>query len=146
MTEVVAAYGLGSLGALFLAGAAGAWAAYGLLIREAGPGIDALGWDGVGGLLWLCLGAALLGLALLVIFASRGTPWAGLSVGGFSAGVFLLSTFVYLKVGNLVDVGAVPETSASRGELLLPIAGLLGMTLGCVLALIELRRPSEPDS
>lgn len=142
----MAAYGLGSLGALFLAGAAGAWAAYGLLMLEAGPGIDTLGWDGVGRLLCLCLGGALLGLALFVIFPSQGTPWAGLCVGGFSAGVFLLSTFVYLRVGSLVDVGALPETSASRGELLLPTAGLLGMTLGCVLALIELRRSSEPDS
>lgn len=111
-----------------------------LLVMEGGSGIQALGWGGVDGVLWLSLTMGALSLIMVVAFRRARIPWAGLSVGGFGAGLFLLSPYVYLSVGNLVDVGAIPEMNASNGELSLPLAGSLAMTFGCVLGLIGLKR------
>ena len=131
---------LAALGAGLVSAAIGAWTAYLLLVIEDGLGIKALGWDRVDGVLWLSLTAAALGLIMVMAFRKARIPWAGLSVGGFGAGLFLLSAYVYLSVGNLVDVGAIPEMNASNGELSLPLVGLLSMTFGCVLGLISLKR------
>lgn len=131
---------LGALGAGLLSAAIGAWAAYLLLVMEAGSGIKALGWGGVDGVLWLSLTMGALGLVTVMAFRRALIPWAGLAVGGFGAGLFLLSAYVYLSVGNLVDVGAIPEMNASNGELSLPLAGLLAMAFGCALGLIGLKR------
>ena len=129
-----------ALGAGLLSAAIGAWTAYLLLVMEGGSGIKALGWGGVDGVLWLSLTMGALGLIMVMAFRGARIPWAGLSVGGFGAGVFLLSAYVYLCVGNLVDVGAIPEMNASNGELSLPLAGMVMMTFGCVLTLISLNR------
>ncbi len=131
---------LAALGAGLLSAAIGAWTAYLLLVIEGGSGIKALGWGGVDGVLWLSLTMGALGLIMVMAFRRARIPWAGLSVGGFGAGLFLLSAYVYLSVGNLVDVGAIPEMNASNGELSLPLAGLLLMAFGCVLGLFSLGR------
>lgn len=131
---------LAALGAGLLSAAIGAWTAYLLLVIEGGSGIQALGWGRVDGALWLSLTVGALGLVVVAAFRKARIPWAGLSVGGFGAGLFLLSAYVYLSVGNLVDVGAIPEMNASNGELSLPLAGMAMMTFGCVLTLISLNR------
>lgn len=131
---------LAALGAGLLSAAIGIWTAYLLLVIEGGSGIKALGMGGVDGVLWLSLTMGALGLIMVMAFRRARIPWAGLSVGGFGAGLFLLSAYVYLHVGNLVDVRAIPEMNASNGELSLPPAGLLLMTFGCVLGLISLKR------
>lgn len=140
---------LAALGAGLLSAAIGAWTAYLLLVIEGGSGIEALGWGRVDGVLWLSLTVGALGLVVVTAFRKARIPWAGLSVGGFGAGLFLLSAYVYLSVGNLVDVGAIPEMNASNGELSLPLAGMVMMTFGCVLTLISLnrhRRSSGPST
>ncbi len=126
---------LAALGVVLLAAAAGALTAYLLLLGEDGPGIQAADVP-----VWAIATGGLFGLVLVVAFRAHTVPRLGPGVIGFGAGVFILATFVYLTVGNLVDQGALPRTSASRGELLLPPAGLLCMTCGCLITLISLKR------